>query len=116
MNLTDVLIPAIVFYAIYMIIKTFTDFSLKRKIIKSGHLDRAAILETQKSEDEFRFPSLKWALVSFFAGAGLILIECLHSCYEWISFDNPILPLGIELVSISLGFMIYFVIVVSRKK
>ena len=121
--MTDALIIAVVFFAIYQILKNFTDFLLKRKIIKAGHFDNAGILEQKVSsvspenQEANKYPSLKWGLVTFFAGLGFIFIDQMSpggNCENFI--DQSVLPFGIELVAISLGFIIYFLIVNFSKK
>jgi hypothetical protein len=125
--MSEVLMATVVFFAFYQIIKNFTDFLLRRKIIKAGHFDNAGILEqkiassTSGNEEVNKYPSLKWGLVAFFAGLGFILI---HQMSPGISNEDAyrdfmresMLPLGIELVSISMGFIIYFMIVNFSKK
>ena len=70
------LVAAIIFYAIYQILKNFTDFLLKRKIIRAGHFDKAGILDQQVGSEPAeikevnKYPSLKWGLVAFFGGMG----------------------------------------------
>ena len=126
-NLYDVLMVAVVFYAIYSILKNFTDFLLKRKIIRAGHFDNAGILEqkvsstVQESQEANKYPSLKWGLVAFFGGLGFILIDQmgpgLANQDNYQNFmQHSMLPFGIELVSISLGFIVYFLIVNFSKK
>ncbi len=121
------LIPAVIFFAIYQIFKNFTDFLLKRMIIKTGHFDNAGILEqkvssmTTENQEVNRYPSLKWGLVAFFGGIGFIFIDQLSpgtsNTGDYHNFmHDSILPFGIELVSISLGFIIYFLIVNFSKK
>ncbi len=115
----DVLIPAIVFFGLYHIIKMFTDFLLKRKIIKAGHVDKAGILDPVTTvSDENRFPTLKWGLVSLMAGVGLIVIELMSRGGEisWVKGYNSLLPIGIELVFIAAGFLVYFFLVTTRKR
>lgn len=123
----EVLLAAVVFFAIYQVLKNFTDFLLKRMIIKTGHIDNAGILEqkvssaTTENREVNRYPSLKWGLVAFFGGIGFILIDQMGP-----GMSNPdhyqnfmresMLPFGIELVSISLGFITYFLIVNFSKK
>lgn len=120
--MTDVLMTGVVFFAIYHILKNFTEFLLKRKIIKSGHFEKAEILDQRVVEptgEVNKYPSLKWGLVAFLGGLGMILIEMLRvNGIVEEDFHNGILPVGIELVFISLGFLIYFVIVnfSSKKK
>ncbi len=114
----EVLTTAIVFFAIYQILKAFTDFLLKRKIIKMGHLDKAEILvQQEESREENRYPTLKWGLVTFLAGAGLILITILSkTTMPWIlNTEGAPLVFGIELVLIAAGFLLYFLIMNMRK-
>lgn len=49
MAMNEVVVTAVVFFAIYQILKNFTDFLLKRKIIKAGHFENAGILEQKVS-------------------------------------------------------------------
>ena len=122
-----VLVAAIIFYAIYQILKNFTDFLLKRKIIRAGHFDKAGILDQQVSSEPAeikevnKYPSLKWGLVAFFGGLGFILIDQMSPGVQnqdhyrnYIS--DSMLPFGVELVCISLGFIIYFLIVNFSKR
>lgn len=125
--MSEVLMAAVVFYAFYEIIKNFTDFLLKRKIIKAGHFENAGILEQKvassslENQEGNKYPSLKWGLVAFFAGIGFIIIDQLgpntNDLYGYQNFwNNSVLPFGIELVSISMGFIVYFLIVTFMKK
>jgi hypothetical protein len=120
--MNDFFIPAVIFTGIYFILKNFTDFLLKRKIIKAGHFDNAGILdqkvasETIGNQEANKYPSLKWGLVAFFAGIGFIIINQMSPSLtnedNYRNFmNNSMLPFGIELVSISLGFIVYFLIV-----
>jgi hypothetical protein len=129
--MTEVLMAAVVFVGIFQILKGFTDFLLKRKIIKAGHFDNAGILdqkvasEVVENQEANKYPSLKWGLVSFFAGIGFIIINqmspSLSSGNYWESnhnnfMEHSLLPFGIELVSVSMGFIVYFLIVTFMKK
>ncbi|BBE19145.1 hypothetical protein AQPE_3319 [Aquipluma nitroreducens] len=125
--MNQVLMAAVIFFAIYQIIKNFTDFLLKRKVIKAGHFENAGILEqkvasiTTENQEANKYPSLKWGLVAFFAGIGFIIINqmgpSLYNEDNYRNFmENSMLPFGIELVSISLGFIVYFLIVTFMKK
>ena len=122
---------AVVFYAFYEIIKNFTDFLLRRKIIKAGHFESARILEQKiaslspENQEANKYPSLKWGLVAFFAGIGFLIIDQmtpgLSNGNYWESnhnnfMEHSLLPFGIELVSISFGFIVYFIIVNFTKK
>ena len=112
----DVLIPAVVFFGLYHMMKLIADYLLKRKIIKAGHIDKAGILEPPKQNDENnRYPSLKWGLVALCTGLGFIIIEVIRQVNPtMIDYNNAVLPIGILLVFISLGFLSYFFIM-NRK-
>ena len=127
MNMKEVLMASVVFLAIYQILKNFTDFLLKRKVIKAGHFENAGILDQKvasaapENQEANKYPSLKWGLVAFFAGIGFIIINqmspSLYNDDNYHNFmNNSKLPFGIELVSISFGFIIYFLIVNFSKK
>ncbi len=113
----EFLIPAIVFFASYHIIKLIADYLLKRKIIKAGHIDKAGILEPQKQSEEVnRYPSLKWGLVTLMTGLGFIVIEIMRNVNpDLIDYRDAVLPLGILLVFVSLGFLIYFFLMNKQK-
>ena len=118
---------AVIFFAFYQIIKNFTDFLLRRKIIKAGHFENAGILEQKiastisENQEANKYPSLKWGLVAFFAGVGFIVIDQMgpgmsnEEAYRNYMSEG-LLPFGIELVSIALGFIVYFLIVNFSKK
>jgi len=114
----NVLVTAIVFTGIYQLIKVFTDFLLKRKLIRAGHIDKAGILESSSNKEENGYPTLKWGLVTLFAGLGLIVIALINKneSMDWVHGSHSYLPVGIELIAISLGFLVYFMIArLSRK-
>ena len=114
----EAFVTAIVFVGIYQVIKVFTDYLLKRKIIIAGHIDKAGILDTPKDKEENSYPTLKWGLVTLFAGLGLLVIALIDrgENMDWIHGSNSYLPIGIELIAISLGFLVYFVITRFGKK
>ncbi len=119
MNTSDVLITAVVFFGIYHILLMFSDFLLKRKLIKAGQYEKVGILEPIKSvsEESNKYPSLKWGLVALLSGLGFIVIEILRQINpSLVDYHYAVLPFGILLVFVSLGFLIYFFIINSKKK
>ena len=127
MEMNEVLMASVVFFAIYQVLKNFTDFLLKLKIIKAGHFENAGILDQKvasasiENQEANKYPSLKWGLVAFFAGIGFIIINIMSpSLYNEQNYrhfmQNSMLPFGIELVAISMGFIVYFVIVNFSKR
>lgn len=115
--MNDIFMAAVVFFAIYQSIKLVSEHLLKRKLIKAGHIEKVGILESPKpSEEANKYPSLKWGLVAFMSGLGLILIEILKKVNpDLINYYDAVLPIGILLVFISLGFLIYFFIMNGKR-
>lgn len=123
-HLSETIMFLAFFYAVYQAIRILTDFFLKRSIIKTGHFDHADLLsqglintpEGDTSSESSKYPSLKWGLVAFMAGAGFVLIDLLKLESPRANDFNTVLPIGIELMFISAGFLIYFVIANYKSK
>lgn len=118
-HLSEILITAIVFFGIYQTLSLISSHLLRRKLIKAEQYEKVGILEEPKqTNDEVNsYPSLKWGLVALMTGLGFILIAVLgYFDNEWIQGGDAVMPLGILLVSISAGFLIYFFIVNAKKK
>jgi hypothetical protein len=116
--MNEILVTAVVFFGIYQILSMIAQFLLKRKLIKAGQYEKVGILENPKpaTDEVNRYPSLKWGLVALMTGLGFILIEVLNVNNVMDYYENAALPIGILLVFISVGFLIYFFIVNSKKK
>jgi hypothetical protein len=118
-HLSEIFVTAVVFFGIYQILSLISRHLLKRKLIKAEQYEKVGILEDPKpvNEELNSYPSLKWGLVALMSGLGFILIEILGLLNkEWIEGRDAVMPLGILLVSISSGFLIYFFIVNAKKK
>jgi len=118
-HLSEIFITGIVFFGIYHVLSLISSHFLRRKLIKAGQYEKVGILDEPKpTNDEVNsYPSLKWGLVALMTGLGFILIEVLGLLdKEWIQGRDTVMPFGILLVSISLGFLIYFFIVNAKKK
>lgn len=105
-------------YGIVSIIRSITDFKLKKRLIEKAEVNEgfsSALSESIKSltdrEEQNKYPALKWGLVCFFAGIGLVSIEYLDFDY----YNSP-LPYGIILTAVALGFLLYFAIVKKEEK
>ena len=107
----NILVPigviGIIFFGVASIVRTITDYQLRRKLIQLGHVDPLSTSVLQSSKDN-RLSSLKWGLVILFGGIGLIIISLTDVYYQ----ESP-LPFGIEAVSIAVGFLVYYF--VSRR-
>ena len=118
-HLNEILITGIVFFGIYKALALISDHLLRRKLIKAGQFDKAGILEQPKqlNEEANKYPSLKWGLVALMTGLGFILIEIMGLFdQEMMNGGDVVMLIGILLVSISLGFLIYFFIVNGKNK
>ncbi len=115
---TEFIVAAIVFFAIYHMMRLISEHLLKRKLIKAEQFDRPGILDNPKTNDEAdRYPSLKWGLVALMTGLGFIVIDLLKLFdRDWVSGSDAVLPIGILLVFISSGFLIYFFIMNGKRK
>lgn len=111
----DVLMPIAIFgsfgTALYYFTKVMTDYILKKKMIEKGYVNE----ETQSifrnyQQDDNRYASLKWGLIAFFGGISLVLMEYLPT-----RGDSP-LPYGLFAISVSLGFLLYFVLMRRERK
>ncbi len=106
----DVLLPIAIIgsfgTSIYFFTKVMTDYILKKKMIEKGFVndDTQAIFKNYRQDDN-KYASLKWGLISFFAGISLIVME-----YVSVSPDSP-LPYGLFAVAVSFGFLIYYFMV-----
>ncbi len=116
MEIMEVLMAAVVFTGIggglILFTKLMTDFSLKRNMINKGYVneDTQAIFKKPAREYENKYPALKWGLILFFGGASLIAME-----YLGVDRESP-LPYGLFILSVSLGFLIYYFIVKNELK
>ncbi len=113
---------AVVFFAIITFVKILSSHFLKRKIIKTGHFERAEILdqntevEVKKQVQYDQYPALKWGLVAFFGGLGFILMEVLSSYNPMFKEYDSAMPYGIFFVFTSIGFLLYYVIMSKKTK
>jgi len=101
------LIIGTAFFGIVSIIKAFSQHFLRKKILDKNDLGESTIRALRLEEN--RHAALKWGMVVFFGGLGLILLEYIP--YE---YDSP-LPFGIEAVMISIGFLVYYFLVKKEK-
>lgn len=115
MNLDELLTVIVVFFSIATIIKLFLSYLLKRRLIKAGHFENAGVLgahfEGEENANQLdRFPALKWGLIALFGGIGLIIIDSIRVSNPNIITYESVLPYGIFMVSIAVGFLLYFII------
>lgn len=113
-DLREVLMPISILgsfgAALYFFTSVLTNYILKKKMIEKGFVndDTQAIFKTHVGDN--KYSSLKWGLLVFFAGIGLILME-----YIPVGPESP-LPYGLFAVSVSFGFLIYYFLVQRQPK
>ena len=102
----DIIVPigviGIIFFGVVSIIRSVTDYQLRRKLIQLGHVDKEASYLLRKVNDN-RASSLKWGLIILFLGIGLIIISV-----TGFEQQQSALPFGILAVSVSIGFLLYY--------
>ena len=108
-NLREVLMaPAVLGslgWAVYIFVKTMTNYILKKKMIEKGFVNDDTQAIFKNDSPDYKYSSLKWGIILLFAGLALVLMEFIPT-----SPDSP-LPYGIAAVSVSLGFLVYYFIV-----
>ncbi|HEV8513876.1 MAG TPA: DUF6249 domain-containing protein [Cyclobacteriaceae bacterium] len=113
-NVMEVLMPIAILgsfgTAVYFFAKVMTDYILKKKMIEKGFVndDTQAIFKQHTVDN--KHASLKWGLITFFAGLSLIIME-----YIPAEPQSP-LPYGLFAVSVSLGFLIYYFLMKKESK
>ncbi|MEQ8584337.1 MAG: DUF6249 domain-containing protein [Marinoscillum sp.] len=104
-HLESVLMPIAILgtlsVGIVLIIKTLTEYFLRKKMVEKGLVGNDAG-ELLRKQAENKYAALKWGLIILFGGLGLMIIEA-------IPYDaSSTLPYGVLATSLSLGFLIYF--------
>lgn len=108
-ELRDILMPIAVIgsfaTALVLFTRVLTEYLLRKKLIEKGLVgpDVTPLLQKQAMEDN-KLTTLKWGIILFFGGAGLIIIELFN--FETTST----VPFGIFTCTLSLGFLVYFVV------
>ncbi|MBX7124756.1 MAG: hypothetical protein K1X47_03620 [Cyclobacteriaceae bacterium] len=113
-NLKEVLMPLTIMGSlggsVYVFVKTYSDYIIKRKLIEKGLLNDDARALIQGEAPANRYSSLKWGLILFAAGLALILMEFIP-----VAPDSP-LPYGLFAMLISAAFLVYYFIVKSKEQ
>lgn len=110
-----ILITAIVFYAFYLIFKLWSDYSIKKMLIRNNMIDQSdkLIVKETPSAEQNSLPTLKWGLVLLALGLGAVvsgsfypLIQIYEERWYMVQWVIP----GIVLIFASFGFLAYFFI------
>ncbi|HWK08076.1 MAG TPA: hypothetical protein VNS58_30815 [Puia sp.] len=95
--------------AVVILTTAILNYKLKKRIAESIPLNER-IVEKLFKPDGWQLELLKWCLLLFFGGLGLIVLEFIPFPAE----RSP-LPYGVESVFISIGFGIYYLMVRKQR-
>lgn len=110
MSIFDVFMPISIIgtlgASIFFFTRLITEYNLRKKMIDKGYVNEESQSIFKKHiNGENRHVSLKWGLLFLCGGIALILMEYLD-----VEPNSP-LPYGLFATSLSIGFLIYYVIV-----
>ncbi len=116
-DIAVVLVLGVIVYGIIKLIQTITEYKLKRRLLDKAQVDEgfsSALADSLKtltaSKENNPYPSLKWGLVTLGIGIALIVTNFME-----FEYTSP-LPFGLVLTGASLGFLVYYLIVISKEK
>jgi hypothetical protein len=101
------MVVGVIFITIATVIISWYNYRLKKRIIDSGPIDNDAIKFLKRLTDSGA-EQLKWGCILFFGGMGLVV--CHYLAYD----EDSALPYGVELMFVSAGFLIYYLIIRRR--
>lgn len=100
-DISSFLAIIIVFIIIAVVIVSWYNYRLKKRIIDSGPIDDGALKFLKKMSD-MGTEQLKWGCVLFSGGFGLVVAQ-----YLPYHADSP-LPYGLEIMFVGAGFLAYY--------
>jgi hypothetical protein len=110
-NLKQVLMPIAIMgtfgWMLVLFTRALTDYLLKKKMIDKGFVndETQSVFKNHAPSPDSKYATLKWALIIFFAGISLIVME-------YLDFDRESpFPYGLFAVSVSFGFILYYIFV-----
>jgi hypothetical protein len=107
----EILVPIVALVCVFggsiLLIKTLTDYWLRRKLVDKGLVSEQATNILKSDYTENKYVGLKWGLIILFGGIGLIVINFLPSQFD----HESSMPYGIFCVSVSIGFLVYYFMV-----
>ncbi len=116
-DIAPIIVIGALIIGVVMLVRLITEYKLKKRLIEKAQADEGLssaladsfkMLNRQKENNPY--PSLKWGLVTF--GVGIALISA-----HFLEFErHGILPFGLVLTGASAGFLIYYLLVVTKEK
>lgn len=101
MNVSEIILVPLLFLTIYMVIKTFLDYRLKRSLVEKGLVNEGHHLFIGTPELA-PLSSVKWGLVLIGVGAAMLLAQFFP---EHISDE---IMVGLMLLFAGISFLIYY--------
>ena len=96
-------------WLIVMVLNNLMKYRIKRRMVETNMNDEnliGTILESKIDAEDRKRNVLKWIFVGFFGGFGLVTLEFIP--YE---MDESILPYGVLSIFLSVGLLLYYLIV-----
>lgn len=109
-QIVSILVPGTIFISTAVVLIAFFNYLLKKRVVEAGPIDSNA-LDFLKSVSSTGDSVLKWGLLFFFGGLGLVVIEFLP-----FASHNSSLPFGVECIFVSAGFLVYYYLVRKGEK
>lgn len=104
------LTPIAICIVVAVIIIALYNYRIKKRILELGPIDDNA-LQFLMSMSGLGASALKWGLILFFGGIGLVIIEFIPD-----RLDESTLAFGIEAIFIALGFLTYYFIMKKEQR
>ncbi|QEC76690.1 hypothetical protein [Mucilaginibacter ginsenosidivorax] len=108
-QLLPFIILIVFFIILAVLIIALFNHRLKNRILDAGPLNESSVKFLAQLSG-FGTESLKWGIILFFAGIGLVTMQYIPYSAE----DSP-LPYGVETIFIAAGFLTYY-LAIQRKK
>lgn len=109
-RLLAVFVIMTIFGGTALIVYIISSFRLRTKILRAGKLDLTPeqIKALYKNVSMTAEAPLKWGLILFSGGLGLVLIDFLNADL------HSTLPWGIEVIFVSMGFLTYYALTKNK--
>lgn len=117
-DIVPIVVIGFIIYGILKLIQIITEYKLKRRLLDKAQVDEgfsSALADSLKtlttSKENNPYPSLKWGLITLGIGIALIVTNFMDFDYR----QSP-LPFGLLLTGASLGFLVYYLIIITKEK
>ena len=107
-QLLPFIIVILFFIIIAVLIIAVLNYRLKKRILEAGPINESTV-KILSALGNYSTAALKWGLILFFAGFGLIVLEYL----PFSAVDSP-LPYGVLSIFIAIGFLAYYLIIQAK--